>query len=142
MRTAISVIAMALMLAGCTTVTPVAIRSGDTCFRCRQPIVDVRLAAEIIDTQGHAFKFKSVGCVSQYLAANPGDLKGIFVTDYVSGKLVRAEAANFVRAEINPNTREMDYLAFSSVTQAVEQGKKAGSSPVDWLTVMRLVKAS
>lgn len=136
------VVALALILAACASIQPIPVRSGDTCYRCREPITEVRLATELVTTGGHAFKFKCPDCMAKYLAEHPEEQpKAVFVTDYPSGKMLRAEAATYVRFEVNPDRREMEYAAFRDVQAAAEFAKQNKATATDWPGVLRMTKA-
>ena len=126
-----------LLAAGCTaSLQPVAISRGETCFRCQRTIANERIAAEILDQSGQAKKFRTVGCLATYLAGEAGDVPNIYVTDYASGKLVRAGTANYVRTVIDTTTNERDYLAFASFAQALKYSHDNKlQKPIDWSAV-------
>jgi hypothetical protein len=65
----------------------------------------------------------------------------VFVTDFRSGRMIRAQNAVFVRAVIDQVTRERDYYAFADVGSAVEFGKEHGASPIDWFAIMQQLGA-
>ena len=136
MKIAASLIAIGL-LAGCSPIKPLAVRAGDVCFRCHRTISQTRLAAELVDENRRAFSFKTAGCLAKYLAENPGDDRLVFVTDYKSGKMMRAGSALFVRNTIDERTQELDFYAFRSRDEAIAYAKTVNSSVVDWLTVMQ-----
>ena len=140
--TATVVLALALLLPACSSVTPVAIRAGDLCNNCGRTITDVKLAAEAISASGQALKFRTVGCMARYLAKHPGPVQAAFVTDYPSGRMVRAQNATFVRADIDPATGERDYYAFAEWTRASEFGKANEATGVDWFSIMQQTAAS
>jgi hypothetical protein len=140
MRTAL-VLSLALLIAACSSGTPVPIRAGDVCFTCRRPITNTKLAAEVIDQNGMALKFRTVTCMAKFMTTQTREMRGLFVTDYQSGRFVPARSAMFVYHKIDETTNEMDYAAFSTVPQAVEFGKKKAASPVDWLQIMQFTKA-
>lgn len=127
---------LVVLAAGCANPTPVAIQKGDRCFRCGREIIHTRLATEILDDHGRAFKFRTVWCVSQYLRDHPTETGRVYVTDYTTGRLVRAQTATYVRATIDPDTYEMDYLAFSTVGDAVKAARESKSAAIDWLRLM------
>lgn len=102
-----------LVAASCATTKPVPIATTDTCFRCRRPIEDTKLAAEVVTAQGYVLKFRTPWCMASFLAEHPQRLRAVFVTDYRSGKLVSASSAVFVRTVVRKETREEDFLAFS-----------------------------
>ena len=139
MRHVISVVVV-LALAACSSLRPLPIRAGETCFGCRQLIVEPKLAAEVIDANGHAYKFRTVECMAKYLANHPDeDLAGVWVTDYHSGHFVSASNATYVRGVIDEARMERNYFAFRSVTDAAAFAQDRAGTAVDWPTVMRRV---
>ncbi len=140
MRTVLA-LGLAFLIAGCASVTPVPIRAGDVCAGCRQAITETKLAAEAIDSGGVVLKFRTTTCMARFLNGKTDKMQGLFVTDYPSGRFIRAQSATFVHHVINPNTNEKDYAAFGDVREAVEFGKKQQSSPVDWLAIQRFTSA-
>ena len=139
MRHAISAVVV-LAMVGCSSLRPLPIRAGETCFGCRQVIVEPKLAAEIVDASGHAYKFRTVECMAKYLANHPDeDLAGVWVTDYNSGRFVAARNATFVRGGIDETRMERNYFAFRSATEAAAFAADRTSTAVDWPTVLRRV---
>jgi len=134
--------ALMLTLAGCSTVQPVPIASGDECVRCRRTIVEVRLAGEIVTTGSTALKFRTVTCMAKYLNEHPDGVKAVFVTDYTTGRMLSAVNARFVRATIDKATKERDYLAFRSLDAAIEAGAGTGATPVDWFKIRQLMEGT
>jgi len=132
----------ALAAVSCSSVTPVAINAGDQCFRCRRIILDTKIAGEMIDPSGMPAKFRSTGCLTKYLADHPKETGVLFVTDYTSGKLEPVDRLTFVPVIIDTNTNELDYHAFVSKADAAAAAKEAGTTPVDWNTVLQSVKTS
>ncbi len=127
------VLAFAVLLSACASVTPVPIRAGDTCFHCRRTIVEPALAAEIISLEGRAFKFSSVGCMTEYLKEHSNEpVKAIFVTDHARVKLVPAEKAWFVEFEVDPRLKARDFAAFGSESAAGEFATKHRSTATTW----------
>jgi hypothetical protein len=135
-------IAFAFLLTACSSVTPVTITAGEICDGCGRPIADVKLAAATVDASGQVLKFHSPGCAAQYLADHPGTSPTVLVTDYQTGRMVRAQTATFVRAVIDTTTRERDYYAFANVRDAIEFGKAREVSPIDWFAIMAQTAAS
>jgi hypothetical protein len=139
MRHAISVVVV-LALAACSSLRPLPIKAGETCFSCRQVIVEPKLAAEIIDANGHAYKFRTVECMAKYIASHPGEeLAGVWVTDYNSGRFVAAGNATYVRGVIDEARMERNYFAFRSAPDAAKFAQDRASTAVDWAAVMRRV---
>lgn len=127
---------------GCSSVQAVPIRTSATCYRCRRPVEDLKLAAEIIDQNRHAYTFRTSGCLAKYLTEHAEEPLGVFVTDKATGKMIRAQSALFVRATIDPRTNERDYVAFGSVPAAVTFANEHGGAAIDWAAVMAQTRAS
>lgn len=120
MRTFYTLLIVAVV-AGCASVAPVKLQSGDTCYRCHRVIQDTRLAAEVMDQGDHiatSYPFRTAGCMAKYLKANPaGKSSTVYVTDYHSGYMVVAENAWFVPMTLTSpdgKTVEHDFAAFGS----------------------------
>jgi hypothetical protein len=133
---------LALSYAGLATERPVHVNAPPVCFRCGREITKVRLAAEIIAPQGVVQKFRTPLCMAQYLAGaehldRPVSY-AIYVTDWPTGRLVRAERAYFVQGTIDYRTRERDFFAFRSPDEALKFADQRVSSVVDWLAIRRL----
>ncbi len=118
------------------SVRPVAIQAGDRCFRCRRPIVEPAMAAELMDGNRLASKFRAPGCLAKYLSDHPGETGTVFVTDYVTGKWIRPEQARFVPVVVNHDTGESDYRAFFKKADADAAALAVHTTPIDWKTVM------
>jgi len=141
MRTVLPLVVVLLVAGACSSIRPVAINAGDICEDCHQAIQDTKLAAEIVEPNGLAMKFKTVSCMARFASRRQTEGAAMFVTDYQTGKLFPVHRAVFVRGEIDPGTRALDYVAFSDVRPAVEFGKAHGSSPVDWPQILQRVGA-
>ncbi len=125
---------------GCSSVRPVEIRAGDVCDSCRRPIENVKIAAEIVPPAGQLpLKFRTVSCMARYLHEHGSTQGEVFVTDYSTGRFIQARSAVFVKSEINPNTKELDYFAFGDVRAAVEFGKQSGGSATDWPAIRQRI---
>jgi copper chaperone NosL len=130
------------LAAACSPIRPVAVHAGDVCFRCHRTITDTRIAAELVDENSRAYSFKTAGCLAKYLVENPGDDRIVFVTDYATGKMVRASSALFVRGVVDDRTGEVDFYAFRSRDAALAFADERKSSVVDWLVVMQQTRVS
>ena len=130
-----SAVVGAFLTLSCGSVQPIAIHDGDQCFRCRRPILEKSLAAELMDGSLGS-KFRTAGCMAKYLADHPGETGTTFVTDYPTGKLVRSDQALFVPILLNPDTGERDYRAFLQKADADAAAAELHAAPVDWPTVL------
>ena len=145
MRTVVPVVVGSFLLAivSCSSVTPVPIRAGDICEGCRRPIQNVKIAAEVVPPAGRlALKFRTVSCMARYLHGHGSTEGTVFVTDYQNGRFIQARSAIFVKSEIDENTRELDYYAFSDVSSAVAFGRKTGGTSIDWPGVVKVIAAA
>ena len=130
---------LALFLGVAAPLTPAPVNQGDKCFRCYRTIVQTRIAGEIVDRGGLAYKFRAPACMAQYMNEYPqpaDSLLGVFVADYTSGLLVPVEHAWFVETVIDRWTGERDFAAFHMRGSAEAYARKEGTSVVDWTGVM------
>ncbi len=108
---------------------------GDKCFRCYRTIVKTRLAGEIIDHNGLAYKFRQPACMAQYMAdygVTPSSVRSILVSDYTSGLMIPVDHAWFVETVIDSDINERDFLAFSDPIVAAGYAKRLGGTVVEW----------
>jgi copper chaperone NosL len=142
MRFALAALA-ALTVLGCSSLQPLPIRAGDTCFACGRVIAEPRLAAEMIDASGRAYKFENVTCLAKYLVNHPSEQPaGTFVTDWSTGKWLPAGDATYVRAVIDEASLAKSYYAFRSASSAADFAKEKASAAVDWPAVQQQVKGN
>jgi len=132
----IGVVAGALIALSCSSVSPVAIHPGDQCFRCRRSIAERAMAAELLDGNRLATKFRAPGCLAKYLIDHPDETGTLFVTDYGTGKWIRPERAQFVPVVVNRDTGESDFRAFFNKADADAAALELHTVPIDWTTVM------
>jgi hypothetical protein len=113
---------LGLTVLACASIQPAKIQAGDRCLRCRRPIQDLRLAAEVVDTMNAPFPFRTAGCLAKYVKANRDtQFNAVFVTDFKTGHMIEASDAWFVPAQITApdgKSSEADYYAFGSRGEA------------------------
>jgi copper chaperone NosL len=132
-----ALLGVTLLMAACSSMPPVPIAVGDVCFRCRRVIGDAAMAAEIIDKEGRAYKFRTTGCMAKFIKANPNDIAEVYVTDYRTRKLVQANSAIFVPTVIVEGyNKTADYMAFRNEDAAQDAAKRENSTPTDWKSVL------
>jgi hypothetical protein len=132
------IVAAGLLALSCSSVQPLRIAAGDRCFRCSRTIDDTKIAGEIIDERGHALKFRTPACMAKYLAEHSEHTwRGVWVTDYGTGKFVQASDATFTRIVINRNTNEKDYAAFRSEEDARALAAELDSTTTDWNAILQ-----
>ena len=128
--------AAALIATSCSSVAPVAVNAGDTCYRCRRVILETRLAGEMVDPNGLAYKFKAPGCMAKYLADHPNETGTMFVTDFTTGKMIDPARATFVEVIVEENSMERDYRAYLKKAEAEAFAQQVKATPIDWNTVL------
>ncbi len=132
-------VVLTLLLVGCAVpAKSVAIRGGDTCDHCRRSIQDEKLAAELVTKNGMAYKFRTVHCMAQYMVQEqPTPIGTLFVTDYKTGRMFRAERGNYVATTIDKNTNERDFLAFAGENEATGAAKENATKVLTWEDVLK-----
>lgn len=133
----ILLIGAAIVAASCSTVAPVKVSAGDQCIRCRRTIQDTRLAGELVYKGGLVEKFRAPGCMAKYLAAYPATNAQVFVTDYTSGRFLKASEAVYVPVVMDRNTGEMDYRAYKVRADADVASRELQAAPVDWNAILQ-----
>ena len=130
-----------LVMVACSGLQPVQIAAGDVCFNCRKMINEPRVAAEVIDKDGRAYKFRTAGCMAKWLKKNPTEKPAeMFATDYATGRLVKVTAVKFVPTMMGEGRdRALDYVAFYGDEGAVEAAQREKTQPVDWNGVLAAV---
>jgi len=138
MRSRTTLLMVGLTMAACTSVQPIRVAAGDVCTRCLKVISEPRTGAELIDTEGRAFKFRTAGCMAKYLKAHPAEQAGsLFVSDYATGRLVSVSAAKFVPTMMGEGyERKLDYVGYYTAEGAADAARRANSTPVDWQRVL------
>lgn len=128
--------AAALLSVSCSSVKPVQVSAGDSCYRCRRVILETRLAGEMVDPNGLAYKFRAPGCMAKYVAEHPNEKGAMFVTDWTTGHMIDPERATFVPFIIEENSMERDYKAFLKKDEAEAFAKQQKATALDWKTVI------
>jgi hypothetical protein len=133
MKSGIVFVVLALVGAACSSYTPLPIAGGETCFRCRRAVDEPKLAAEMIDPGGRAFKFRTAGCLATYVKQHPGENGYIFVTDFKTGRMLPASKASFVPTMLGEGReRRQEFIAFKASADAKASAIAQGTAATDW----------
>jgi copper chaperone NosL len=135
----LTVLIAAAVAVGCgAPPKPSPITRGEACWRCRQPIDKLHLAAEFVqDANGLGSKFRTVHCLSTWIAQQRDLPKGRFyVTDHDSRKFIHADRASYVHVVVNRQTMARDFLAFQDAAAAAAAAAEAGARVVGWDEVL------
>ena len=139
MRALATILVLSATLVGCAPPKPVNLVLGEACERCKRPVSNERLAGEHIGANGFALKFRTIHCMSTWIAQHPASESGhFFVANYETGSWIRAHRASFVRIVVNPNTMERDFVAFADSQHAAEAARANDSAVVGWEDVLEL----
>ena len=136
-------VAVGLALLACSSLQPLPVRTGETCYGCRQVISETKIATEMIDQRGHASKFDTVECLGRYVIDHPDEkIDGVFVTDYKTGRMFSATQAYYVKGAVMPGGMKKNYVAFRASDDAAAFAKAQNSTTVDWKAVLDALKTS
>ena len=137
---ALAVVALASILVSCAAPPkPTNVALGEACWRCKRPINNDRIAAEQVGPNGLAAKFRTIHCMSTWLAQQPKAPEGwLYVANYERGGWIRANSASYVRVIVDRNTMERDFIAFADASRAAEAARTNNSTVVGWDAVLDL----
>lgn len=132
--------AIALLAVSCSSVKPVQVNAGDSCYRCRRVILETRLAGEMVDPNGLAYKFRAPGCMAKYLGEHPNEKGTLFVTDFATGHMIDPARASFVQVIVDENSMERDYRAYLRKSDADAFAAQVKTTAIDWNAVLSKAK--
>lgn len=116
------------VFANCQTRTaePVALVPEDMCSHCRMAISEKQYAAELIDSEGTAFKFDDIGCMVNFLKSgkNKTTMATSFVMDFNERKWIKAADAFYVRSSEFTTPMNGGMVAFRTEAKAQEAANK------------------
>ena len=91
------VVLMLLVLLGCQRGPRPLVAGTDACDFCRMTVSDTRFGGEILSKTGRIHTFDAVECLASFhLAASPDDVRGVWVSDFESTRLVPVDSAVFL----------------------------------------------
>lgn len=99
---------------------PVALEANDMCSFCRMSISEKRYAAELIDDNGHAFKFDDIGCLANFIKQKRNDapIEATFVMDFERREWLKAENAFYVHSSELKTPMNGGIIAFTDQSSA------------------------
>jgi hypothetical protein len=139
--TTASLVAVGLLSVACGSIAPVKIATGDQCARCRRTIQDRQLAGEVVYSGGLVEKFRAPLCMAKSLTTDPDAAGTAYVTDYTSGKFIKASAAAYVPVLLNRDTGETDYRAYQHRTDADAFARELHATVVSWDAVLEKARS-
>ena len=124
----LSVVLILTLSVGCQTNTtePVALAPEDMCSYCRMAISEKRYAAELLDSEGRAFKFDEIGCMANFVQRNEPNVKSstYYVMDFNERIWIKAEDAYYVRSSELTTPMNGGIIAFQTQANAQQAAAK------------------
>jgi nitrous oxidase accessory protein len=98
----------------------------DPCEFCRMTITDARFGGQVVTAHGTIRTFDSIECLASFVAesSNPAELRDVYVADYFTRTMVRADEAVFLRggALRSPMGRDLAAVAPASREKLAAMG--------------------
>jgi len=108
---------LSLMILGCST-EPAPLQYGtDVCHSCKMTLVDHKFGAELVTRKGKIYKFDDPRCFINYFNAAadvPADYEHALVVDYLTGKLINAYNAFYLKSAAIKSPMNGQVAAFDS----------------------------
>ena len=124
----VALIFSVLVFADCQprTIEPVAIAPEDMCSYCKMALSEKQYAAELIDSDGQAFKFDDIGCLLNFIKQRSINLSGasLFVMDFDQRQWIKADTAYYVRSPDVTTPMNGGIIAFKDQARAQEAAGK------------------
>jgi copper chaperone NosL len=121
-------IAGVTVMANCEkqAIAPVALAPEDMCSYCKMAISEKQYAAELIDSEGQAFKFDDIACMANFVTSKRTNDKAIayFVIDFNERQWIKAEDAYYVRSSGLSTPMNGGLIAFKTESKAQEATNK------------------
>lgn len=101
---------------------PIALAPEDMCSYCKMAISEKRYAVEFIDSEGQAFKFDDIGCMTNFVKSktNTTQIVARYVMDFDERQWIKAEDAYYVRASELSTPMNGGIIAFKTESKAQE----------------------
>jgi copper chaperone NosL len=120
-------------------ITPVALEPEDMCSYCRMVISEKQYAAEVIDSDGQAFKFDDIGCMVNFVQdkKNKAPIAAYFVMDFDKREWVKGEDAFYVRTSEVATPMNGGIIAFRTESQAQQAMSKYQGKMLRWKDIIQ-----
>lgn len=115
-----------LLLLGCQPIKiePVELVPEDICGYCKMAISEKRYAAELVNSEGEAFKFDDIGCLINFVKRGGAKGATYFVMDFNDREWIKADDAYYVSSTEFRTPMNGQLVAFRNqekAQQAVDQ---------------------
>ena len=120
---------LALLFAmGCQRVPRPLVAGVDTCDFCRMTVSDTRFGGEIQSKTGKIHAFDAIECLASFhlAATDRDDVRGAWVSDFESGRLVPVDSAVFLRDGRVNSPMGRSLVAFAPENKSGLEGRYGG----------------
>ncbi len=133
MKRLTSLLLLLFLLTACGGAAPVDIDTkNDACAWCRMTISDIHTAAQLLDPAEEPKLFDDVGCLRDYLAANPKVSKEtlVYVADHRTGAWIAAGQAVYTRVPELATAMSSHLIAHTDAAARAADPAAAGGEPL------------
>ena len=132
-----------LLLAGCQRAPRPLVAGVDSCDFCRMTLSDTRFGGEIQSKTGKIHAFDAIECLSSFhlAATDRDDVRGAWVSDFESGRLVPVDSAVFLRGGKVNSPMGRSLVAFAP-EHANELERRYGGQRLTWNDVRELLRTN
>ena len=104
-------------------------------------VSDVRYGAEVVARTGRVYTFDSVECVASWVTSSPlaAGAQGIWVADYSTGTLVRADSAQYVKGGSLHSPMGRAITAFAPGVTPAQLAERCGGEVLSWQDVVTYI---
>ena len=127
-----------LTLSSCS-IEPVEINYGsDQCNFCRMSITDSKFSAEIVNSNGKAFKYDALECLIKDKDNQPNASLILTSTYNAPGKLMDVEKAHYLVSESLPSPMGANLSAYDNMDDLLSIQKEKGGNSYNWQELLTM----
>jgi copper chaperone NosL len=131
------------IVVGCNSGPRPLVAGQDGCDYCRMMISDTRFGGELVTRTGRVHTFDSIECLASYVttAGDTAGMRGIWVADFASKRLVPAATAHYVLGGKLHSPMGRDMASFAPTASADALRQTYQGEVISWPDVLALVRA-
>ena len=135
-----AMILMPAMLVACRQ-GPRPLATTDACDYCRMSVSDTRFGGEIQTEAGRLQTFDAIECLASFYidASTRGDVRGVWVADYASSRLIPADSAVFLRGSRLRSPMGRSLVAFAHSADIAALVAEHSGNVLRWGDVVTLM---
>ena len=141
MKASRTVLMMALLVTACERAPRPLVAGVDACDFCRMTVSDTRFGGEIQSRTGRLHTFDAVECLASFHldAADRGEVKAAWVSDFETGRLVPVDSAVFLQDSRLKSPMGRNLVAFAP-EHAFRLTSSYGGRAITWDDVRVLLR--